>query len=345
MRQLPLRIVIEKFHRPWFHLLFWVVYFVVAFSIFVVFLDIEYAVIRVLVTGISHAFLAYTVLLLLIPKLFMKGRYIMHYALIGVLIALISVGRVYVDSFLNGPAGVIPIEIFSLLHYAGKALSGLIVVGICHSLKFIEYSWQQQRIHQEAEKSKLEAELKLLKAQVNPHFLFNTLNNIYSLAYTNNKDSASMILKLSELMRYMIYESDEKWVALEKEVSYLTNYIELQKLKKSKKQNITFEVTGNIQNMKVAPMLFIPFFENGFKHGDIDSKDGYLECTLYSGNESLDFYLKNSVPAVVAKKDKMGGIGLENIRRRLELLYPDRYQLEINGNDNYFEVTLKIMNP
>ena len=344
IKPLPLRIDINKFNSPRFHVLFWIGYFVVAFSIFVVFLDIEFAVIRVLVTGVSHMLLAYTVLLIFIPKFFMKGLYLLHYALAGLMIALTSVIRVYVDSFLDGPAGVIPIELFSPLHYTGKALSGLIVVGICHSLKFIQFSWQQHKAQQELEKSKLEAELKLLKAQVNPHFLFNTLNNIYSLAYTNGKDSADMILKLSDLMRYMIYESDEKWVPLQKEVNYLTNYIDLQKLKKSKEQNIKFEVKGDVESVQVAPMLFIPFFENAFKHGEINSTGGYLESTLSSENNSVVFHIKNSVPAAEAKKDKVGGIGLENIKKRLELLYPGRYQLEINGNDHFFEVSLKIGN-
>lgn len=338
---MPLKINFEKLNNPWLHIAFWVGYFVIALSIFIVFFDVQFAVVRVVVTGLVHALLAYTVLCLLIPKLFMKGWYILHYTLIGILLVVTSVFRVYMDSWLNGPVGVVPIEMFSLTHYISKGLSGLIVVGICHSFKFIEFSWTQQRKQEELEKQNLEAELKLLKNQVNPHFLFNTLNNIYSLAYTNSKETAPMVLKLSELMRYMLYESDDKQVPLEKEIEYLKNYIELHKLKKSNGAgNIQFTVDGDIKDKQIAPMLFIPFFENAFKHGNIDKQAGYLKSELSVDGEAIIFNIKNSVGNL--QKDENGGIGLENVKKRLKLLYPQKHQLEIVEQKDTFEVTLKI---
>lgn len=133
----------------WFHFGFWVIYFLVAFSIFIVFFDIQFAVIRVVANGLAHAILIYATLYFFIPRFFMKGKHILHYLLLGLLLAIISVTRVHLDNLLNGPAGIIPIEMFSWMHYGGKALSGLIVIGFSTSFKFIEYWYEQQKKEQE----------------------------------------------------------------------------------------------------------------------------------------------------------------------------------------------------
>ncbi|MEZ4930618.1 MAG: histidine kinase [Saprospiraceae bacterium] len=141
----------------------------------------------------------------------------------------------------------------------------------------------------------LEAELRFLKAQVNPHFLFNALNNIYSLSFTESKKAPEMILKLSDMMSYMLYDCKSEQVKLSAEINYLKNYIDLQQLKKEGELNIDFNIKGNVSNAFISPMLFIPFFENAFKHGNLeDTENGWLKSKLKMENGILDFHIANS---------------------------------------------------
>ncbi len=161
--------------------------------------------------------------------------------------------------------------------------------------------------------------LKFLKSQINPHFLFNTLNNIYTLSMLKSDQTPDMILKLSNMLRYILYEcSDKDKVPIAKEVAYIRNYIDLQLLKDSEIKNIHFE-EGIKDNVAIAPMLLIPFIENSFKHSRIeDTEKGWINIKLSCNRKEIFFSCENSLPAVEYKKDKTGGIGIENARRRLE---------------------------
>lgn len=326
-----------------FHILFWVGYFMVAFSIFIAFFKADQAIVRVLSNGVVHAFIIYFNIFWLMPKFFLKGRFVLHYLLILLLLAGTTVLKVYIDYWLQSPISVIPIELGSITHYGTKVLSGIVIISLSSSVKLMEDHLEHMELERELERYKLEAELKFLKAQVSPHFLFNTLNNIYTLAYTGAKETAPMILKLSEMMRYMLYESNEQLVPLSQEVNYMENYISLQQLKQSEAQNITLEVNGPVGQWKIPPMLLIPFLENGFKHGNVNNTtDGWLHTSIVVDEGRLLFEVRNSVSQGAEQKDKVGGIGLENVNKRLQMIYPGRHEMSIEEPEGEYLVVLKI---
>jgi LytS/YehU family sensor histidine kinase len=191
---------------------------------------------------------------------------------------------------------------------------------------------------------KVESELKALKAQINPHFLFNSLNNIYSLSMGETEKAPAAILKLSDLMRYMLYESNEETVPLEKEIEFLENYIELQRLRSDRRSKIEYSKEGSPDGMKIAPLLFLPLVENSFKYGvKGDPAGGYVKINLLIGEKQLELSLDNNKGRVDEIEDhENSGIGLVNVRRRLELLYPDKSLLEIHDTGDDFKVKIML---
>ena len=189
----------------------------------------------------------------------------------------------------------------------------------------------------------LDTELKLLRSQINPHFLFNALHNINSLALIKSDQTSPMLVKLSEMLRYIIYDCKENKVPLKKEVSYIQNYISLQRLKE-KELNIivNFDIVND--NVWIEPMLLIPFIENSFKHSGIeDIENGWIEIKMKATATQIDFQVENSFPKQLYTVDKAGGIGLHNVTRRLTLLYPDNHNLNIDQNENRFSVKLILL--
>ena len=195
------------------------------------------------------------------------------------------------------------------------------------------------------ENENLLSEMKFLKSQVNPHFLFNALNNIYTLVLLKKDAAPAMLMKLSEMLRYMLYECNDDLVPLHKEISYINNYIELQQLKTEHPQNITTDFSNAAGEIRIPPLLLIPFIENSFKHSRIvDANAGWITMHLSSTDEDIQFAISNSIPLVPIAKDKTKGIGLENVKRRLELLYPGNYDLKITETETEFTVNLNIFN-
>ncbi len=200
--------------------------------------------------------------------------------------------------------------------------------------------YQKEKERKEMEKQQLISELSFLKSQVNPHFLFNSLNGIYALSIKKSDKTPEAILQLSELMRHMLYESDKEKVDLEKETEYLKNYIQLQKLRLPPEVQVSFQTEGDLRGKSIAPMLFIPFIENAFKHG-VDTRGGNIQIRLQVAGNKLSFDMMNRV-SKAQNKDKVSGIGLANVRKRLELLYPGRYQLDYKKTNGNFVVHLHL---
>lgn len=193
------------------------------------------------------------------------------------------------------------------------------------------------------ENDKLETEVKFLKSQINPHFLFNILNNIYALTVIKSDKAPDSLLHLSDMLRYMLYDSNEGKVPLKKEITYLKNYINLKLLKDSRGMDVTVDLDESQPNLLVAPLLFIPFIENAFKHSKVeDLKNGHIKISLQTADKGLEFKVENSIPKNKFTKDKVGGIGLPNIQQRLELLYPNQHTLDIQQNEHSFSVFLKL---
>jgi hypothetical protein len=198
----------------------------------------------------------------------------------------------------------------------------------------ISNRWRQ------AEKEKLNAELSYLKAQINPHFLFNTLNSIYSLAIEKSDQTPAAVVKLSGMMRYVISDSAHHLVSLSKEIDYISNYIELQKIRFGNAVPLSFRVNGVYAGEQIAPLILISFVENAFKHGVNAAEDSDIRIEINIILHQLHFTAFNNKVTVQIMPEDKGGLGIENTRKRLELLYPGRHTLEITDDPDYFSVSL-----
>lgn len=188
----------------------------------------------------------------------------------------------------------------------------------------------------------IESELKFLKMQINPHFLFNSLNNIYALSISNSEKTPESIHSLSEMLRYVIYDCEKSKVQIKKEIHYIENFIELFKLRSSKSFNIVFDNKIADTSLEVAPMLFIIFIENAFKHSGIEKRgEAFVHIKLSLEGEGIVLTVENSLPLGNIIKDKNSGIGLQNVAKRLEINYPKKHILEIHKEATY-KVTLKL---
>ena len=206
-------------------------------------------------------------------------------------------------------------------------------------------NFREEKSIRELSEMKTEAELKFLKAQVHPHFLFNTLNNLYALTLDQSPKASEVVLKLSELMNYMLYECNEDNILISKEINLIENYLSLERIRYEDNLDLEFNVKGEIAGKKIAPMILLPFVENAFKHGVsklVSHAQVRIELCL-DGNK-LEFKSSNSKPAE-NKPDLIGysdGIGLKNVQRRLELLYHQRHEIDFFYTETEFNVSLKI---
>lgn len=195
------------------------------------------------------------------------------------------------------------------------------------------------------DKNRKENELRHLKAQLNPHFLFNTLNNLYGLSVAESKKLPGLMLRLSELLRYSLYDTNQNYVALKKELDYITNYVELERIRLSDKTDIKMEVSGSYTDHYIAPLLLIIFIENGFKHfSQAKGRQSYVHILFKLTDKLLQLDVKNSIDPdyTVIERESKGGLGLDNVKQRLDLIYPRKYSLNINRETDRFEVKLEI---
>ncbi|WP_207430854.1 sensor histidine kinase [Sabulibacter ruber] len=216
------------------------------------------------------------------------------------------------------------------------AIMGIMNVFLSSALKVTGDYLRNERRRKELEHQQTTTELELLKAQVNPHFLFNTLNNIYSLAYQNAPSTPDAILKLSLLLRYQLYETDTPLVPLEKEIEHLEHLLDLHRLRLPNPELLTLDVKGTVSKVLLPPMLLMPLVENMFKHGLTTAP---MHICLHTEDGQLTFATHNTSKRT-PNQDAFGGIGLQNLRRRLELLYPNAYTLDTQLQNQQFDVKL-----
>lgn len=210
-------------------------------------------------------------------------------------------------------------------------------------LRYYSRGVRQQVRLQEAEFKQVQTELSLLKSQINPHFFFNTLNNLYALSLDQSERVPGVILKISDLMRYVLESSKQKSVPLADEAHFLENYIELEKLRFSRASEIRMTVNGGLKGRHIAPMLLVPFVENSFKHGlNASVDDGFIHIELTVDAGELDFRIENNKSEHTDVSNASAAMGLENVKRRLELLYPGRHLLSIQDNAGRYLVKLRI---
>lgn len=226
---------------------------------------------------------------------------------------------------------------FIIQHSVGT----IFIVVFVGMLKFAEDWLELEAQRKEVENEKLTAELTFLKAQINPHFLFNTLNNLYYLAFTNSPNTTEVIAKLSQMMRYMIYDSNHAKVLLSKEIEYMENYISLEKLRLNNQIPIIFEISGQVNQAQIVPLILITFLENAFKHGvSNNATDAYISIKLLVQNQTLIYTVENS--KLVTNNHEKSGIGLRNVKRRLDLSYANKYQLSVEETQKDYQVCLTL---
>lgn len=229
-----------------------------------------------------------------------------------------------------------------VVFHAYKALFPvLFVTAVSTGYATVMYMLEAEQIRREERQERLQSELSFLRSQISPHFIFNILNSIVYLIRSKSPLAEPVTIKLSELMRYMLYESNDAQISLEKELSYLENYVELQKIRFEEDVEIRVNIEGETAAQLIEPMLLIPFVENAFKHGVGLVAEPVIDIDLRFNEKEMIFNVRNKItPDTPADKDNSSGIGLQNVRRRLELLYPMAHRLELNNSDGWFVTEL-----
>lgn len=287
----------------------------------------------------------------LIPKLLAQNKVTLYIAIIiGLLIFFGVFPRLYqlfigdiqrFPSFPRDPNR--PRHYRAPLLFPGSIAIFLLVFIFSTGIKVINQWRHSEQRSKQVENEKLNAELSFLKAQINPHFLFNTLNNIYALAAVNSERTANAVMKLSNIMRYVLTEAKNDWVPLEKEIQFISHYIELQKMRTTDKTCIDFNITGDAAGRQVSPFLFLPFIENAFKYGISTRELSPISILLEINGNQLHFRIKNNKHNnSTVKMAQNTGIGIQNSRRRLDLLYQNRHKLDITDEATTYTVNLNI---
>lgn len=329
------------------HLLFWVLSFYVLMRFFA-YTD-ELSKVDFIYTFLFHLSLwvaVYVHLFWLIPCFLRTKKYGQYFLLFFTVLILSSALNLLTFNYLSD--FLFPDYYFIAYYGFGDIIQFMFVYAAISALIKLSKGWFQN-LEAQGKLSRLEheksaAELSALKSQVNPHFLFNSLNNLYSLALDNDKRVPGIILRLSQTMRYLLYESNADFVPLEKEVEHLTNFVEMQRLRVGGQAAITFDLAGDLSGKSVAPLLFLPLVENGFKHGvKGDTADTFIRIALEVAGNQLIFKTENNKGIVDdVEKRQFQGVGLQNLRRRLELIYPNRHHLDIVNGISTYNVLLTI---
>lgn len=295
---------------------------------------------------ITIGFLAISVyinLLWLIPAFFNKRKFLLFVLLEIANIFLFILLNYYVTFFFEGGRHSSRL----VTEFIAEFILVLIFLIVSTLLKFMRDSIALQDVElrmKEVEKQKVEAELRALKSQVNPHFFFNTLNSLYSLSLDKSEKAPEMILKLSDLMRYVIYESTDDLVTVGKQVEFLQSYVYLERLRSDDSLDFHFEIKGENLQLKIAPLLFLAFIENAFKHVAKEKSDKpYIKIVFDLEHEDRVIFSIENRADPFRQKNPEGGFGLWNVKKRLELLYPGRHELNISETATSYRVVLNIL--
>lgn len=330
-------------YRIFHHLIFWIVYVFYAIFLLHFCLGIEFKFgIKYIYIFIIDFVTVYFCLQLLIPRFFKKKlnlklfyTFFVLSLTLNFLLNFVFTNFVFFEST--------QCEWHDYLHKQTYSfILSSVFISIAVALKIFKINLENTIKLAELQKQNDRTELDLLKNQINPHFLFNTLNNVYIQTRIQPIKAADMILKLSDFLRYQLYECSEGKVLLKSEVEYLKNYVELQKLRIAH-ADIKFEVSGTYKGLMIQPFMFISFLENAFKHGiSSQSVENFIHIHVNIVEKYVIFAVKNSKIDTKSQDSKSKGIGLINIKKRLELLYPNKYELFIDEKEKYFIVELKI---
>lgn len=327
-----------------YHLVFWLVFYFFLVVISQESYPLATGMLINLIRIFFYSIAVYVNLFILFPRYLAVQKY-WHYILFLCLVIMVIVPLECVALYYS-----ISHDHITLQSFLNKSINSIFIltffVASSSSIYKIINDWfTHQREKVDLQAQTLKSELKYLKSQVNPHFLFNTLNSLYALTLKKSDLAPEIVLRLSEMMRYMLYECNEKVVPLDKEINYIKNYLELEKLRHGDKFKINFELDGEPTGLRIAPLMFMPFIENAFKHGlNSQIQSGYVNINMNINNENIRLTVDNSNPPAMPamRQRRSGGVGLVNIERRLQLIYPGHHKLEIDKTPNSFHIKLYI---
>jgi two-component system sensor histidine kinase AlgZ len=331
------------------HISFWCVY--LSFFVYQITsyrkreIDITEVIQHATMNGAFNMIVAYMNYFIFLPRFLEKkkiGQYLLEFSIPFIILMFFRVHlqRYVIDGYTH------QVHFFYTTTFIVQAAAtSLFIVIFVAMLRFAKEWFEFEAKKKEVENERLQAELNFLKAQINPHFLFNTLNNLYYLAYSQSSNTTEVIAKLSQMMRYMIYDTNHPKVLLSKEIEYMQNYISLERLRLSNQIPIDFIVQGNVQDIRITPLIFITFLENAFKHGvSGNNTEAWVKASIVIHDHTCTYKVENSKHSTV-KTDATGksGIGLQNVQRRLALSYPDRHTLAIQETPERYSVELKLV--
>jgi sensor histidine kinase YesM len=335
--RLKLDFLFEKKYSPFLHILFWCfTYADEALSLLGITEPIDdYG--HVFLFFLFDVIIVYVNLYILIPKYLLKNK-IVFYLIATFFTIILNIGFAYlICDYQHYPDN----SLISITTYfiSSFMVTGFIL-GIAACIKVFKYFLVYQRETQELEYNSLKTELAYLKDQLNPHFLFNALNNIYVQTNKVSKEAGNSILDLSDLLRYQLYDSSKEKVYLKNEIAYLEKYIEFNKIRTSETQ-MSFLVKGNPTNKVIAPLLLLPFVENAIKYGVTNENKSFIKIVINVEGDDLIFTCENSKSKTISQSLK-GGIGIPNVKRRLELIYPNNHSLELIDSNEYYKAQLNV---
>ena len=338
----------SKFIRIVLHIFFWICVFAF-YTFFYSRLgeNVDDTFVHMVYTFPLYIGATYITIYIIIPKFLLKKKY-KDFIIASVYMVL---GVAYLEIMITICLIVLPINFitsqFSTRMQPSSLDTYLRLVGIyavvflAASIKLLKHWYTMQRKNQQLVNEKLEAELNMLKSQVHPHFLFNTLNNLYALTLKKSDKSPEVVLKLSEILDFMLYHSNKDFVELEREIKLVNNYIDLEKLRYGDRLKIDFNIEGELKNKMTAPMIIFPLVENCFKHGvSTTNQKSWIKLFLIVSGYKLEFTAENSK---TNNKPQQGGLGLSNLKKRLDLIYIDNYKLNITESDDKFTVKLDLL--
>lgn len=289
------------------------------------------------------AAMVYITAYILIPRLLYRKKYGAFAILFVLMILGSSTLKVYCMSLILHQPELLNLSGTLKIRLYENAISDFFLVSAGAAVKLMADYFKMQQHLAAIAKEKAETELNFLKSQINPHFLFNSLNAVYFLINKDNAEARNALHKFSEMLRYQLYELNGKKIPVEKEISYLKDYVDLQQLRKDEKYSVRFDCAENVKGFSIEPLLLIPFVENAFKHlSHFNNSKNYVILDLQRHNGTFSFRVENSKESGRTATEKRGGIGLNNVKRRLELLYPGKHELKIRETENTYSVTLNI---
>jgi len=329
-----------------YHFIFWISYFtfnVIRWGSY--YQDYWYSFKSNLVTVTLSMILVYVNIYYMFPKFILKKKYIYYLVNFIIILCVFYIVRTeLIYHFINKdvwPESDTPQKAYSFNHIVVVFLIGIYDVGLVTTIKLtIDWVFEKKRTEQ-LQKDQLRSELSFLKTQIQPHFFFNTLNNLYALTIEKSKKAADAILKLSEIMQYVLYDAKDPKISLLKEINYIHSYLELEKLRYGDIIKSELIINGNIDNIEVPPLLFLPFIENCFKHGAKNNDDIFVNITFSKSNDNLIFKVENNFN-ITTNIETKHGIGIENVKRRLLLIFDSKFKLNTSIFENRYTVELII---